>query len=56
MFHTLDLEKKAFSRNGDVAGLFFWKKALKHNKEYLVSGYLKPDEVPGNGGVHRFRK
>ena len=28
------------------------KKALKYSKEYFVSGCLKQDKVPGNGGFH----
>ena len=32
--------------------VFFWKKALKHSKEYFVSGRLKHDKVPGNGVFH----
>ena len=27
-------------------GLFLWKKALKHSKDYFVSGNLKQDKVP----------
>ena len=55
-FHTLDLEK-AFSFRGlrpltPLPCLFLGKKALKHSKEYFVSGCLKPDKVPGNGGFH----
>ena len=33
-------------------GLFLWKRALKHSKENFVSGWLKLDEVPGNGGFY----
>ena len=33
-------------------GLFLWKKALKHSKEYFVSGCLKQDTVPGNRVFH----
>ena len=51
--HTLDLGK-AFSFWGlcpllptrDVAWFVPWKKVLKHSKEYVLSGYLKQDQVP----------
>ena len=33
-------------------GLFLWKKAWKHSKEYFVSGCLKQGKVPGNGVFH----
>ena len=33
-------------------GLFLWKKAFQHSKEYFVSGFLKQDKVPGNEGFH----
>ena len=35
-----------------MPGLFLWKKALKHRKEYFVSGCLKQDKVPESGIFH----
>ena len=35
-------------------GLFLWKSALKHGKEYFVSGCLKQGKVPGNVVFHTF--
>ena len=34
------------------SGLFLWKKALKHSKEYFVSGCLKQDKEQGNLVFH----
>ena len=44
----LCLEYRVFGyRPLSKPGLFLWKKALKHSKEYFVSGCLKQDKVPG---------
>ena len=37
--------EKALSKSG----LFLWKKALKHSKEYFVSDCLKEDRVSEKG-------
>ena len=35
-------------------GLFLWKKALKHSKEYFASDCSTQDRVPENGVFHTF--
>ena len=33
-------------------GLYLWKKAFKHSKEYFVSGYLTQGKLPIYGVFH----